>query len=63
MAGQRFLDVIDAQRTLLDFKLAWIEARTQRELSMASLSLTIAGLPPAGSPVLEAGPTCVRVHR
>ena len=50
-----FLDVIDAQRTLLDFELEGIEARTQRELSLASLSLTIAGLPPAGSPILEGG--------
>lgn len=52
-----FLDVIDAQRTLLDFELADIEARTQRELSLASLSLAIAGLPPAGSPILERGPS------
>lgn len=52
-----FLDVIDAQRTLLDFELEGIEARTQRELSLASLSLAIAGLPPAGSPVLEQGPS------
>lgn len=52
-----FLDVIDAQRTLLDFELEGIEARTQRELSLASLSLTIAGLPPAGAPTLEVGPS------
>lgn len=51
-----FLDVIDAQRTLLDFELEGIAARTQRELALASLSLAIAGLPPAGSPVLERGP-------
>jgi len=51
-----FLDVIDAQRTLLDFELQDIEARTQRELSLAALSLTIAGLPPAGAPTLEGGP-------
>ena len=42
-----FLDVIDAQRSLLDFELSNIEARTQRELALASLSLSIAGLPPA----------------
>jgi outer membrane protein TolC len=52
-----FLDVIDAQRTLFDFELEGIEARTQRELSLAALSLTIAGLPPAGAPVLERGPS------
>lgn len=48
-----FLDVIDAQRTLLEFELRGIEARTQRELALASLSLAIAGVPPSGSPTLE----------
>jgi outer membrane protein TolC len=47
-----FLDVIDAQRTLLEFELAGIEARTQRELALASLSLAIAGIPPVGAPLL-----------
>lgn len=51
-----FLDVIDAQRTLLEFELAGIEARTQRELTLASLSLAIAGVPPSGAPTLERGP-------
>jgi outer membrane protein TolC len=50
-----FLDVIDAQRTLLDFELAGIEARTQRELALATLSLAIAGVPPADAPVLGEG--------
>ncbi|MBL8862330.1 MAG: TolC family protein [Planctomycetes bacterium] len=50
-----FLDVIDAQRTLLDFELTGVEARTQRELALASLSLTIAGVPPSGAPILERG--------
>ena len=50
-----FLDVIDAQRTLLEFELTGIEARTQRELALASLSLAIAGVPPAGAPTLEGG--------
>jgi len=52
-----FLDVIDAQRSLLEFELAGIEARTQRELALASLSLSIAGVPPAGAPTLEGGPS------
>jgi outer membrane protein TolC len=51
-----FLDVIDAQRTLLEFELMDIEARTRRELALASLSLAIAGLPPSGAPTLEGGP-------
>lgn len=46
-----FLDVIDAQRSLLDFELASVEAKTQRELALAALSLTIAGTPPEGSPI------------
>ena len=45
-----FLDVIDAQRSLLEFELQSIEAKTQRELALASLSLTIAGTPPEGAP-------------
>ena len=47
-----FLDVIDGYRQLLGFDLAIIEARTQRELALASLSLLIAGVPPQGSPTL-----------
>ncbi len=48
-----FLDLIDAQRSLLSFELFLVEARTQRELALASLSLSIAGLPPEGAPVLD----------
>ena len=48
-----FLDVIDAQRALLDFELSLIEARTQRELALSALSLLIAGQPPEGAPVLR----------
>jgi cobalt-zinc-cadmium efflux system outer membrane protein len=50
-----FLDVIDAQRTLLGFELQGIEARTRRELALASLSLAIAGVPPAFAPILARG--------
>lgn len=52
-----FLDVIDAQRTLLEFELEENDARTRRELALASLSLTLAGLPPPGAPTLEGGPS------
>lgn len=48
-----FLDLIDAQRQLLAFELGLIEARTQRELTLAALSLSIEGVPPAGAPVLS----------
>jgi len=55
-----FLDLIDAQRTLLEFELMGIEARTQRELALASLSLAIAGVAPSGAPILEGGPSSER---
>lgn len=47
-----FLDVIDAQRQLLEFELSAVEARTQQELSIASISLLIAGAAPEGAPTL-----------
>lgn len=46
-----YLDVIEAERQLLDFELARIEARAQRELALASISLSIMGVPPAGAPI------------
>jgi outer membrane protein TolC len=46
----RFLDVIAGARQVLGFELALIEARTRRELALASLSLQVAGVPPTGSP-------------
>ncbi len=48
-----FLNLIDAQRTLLGFQLSEVEARTQRELALAELSLLILGQPPANAPVLN----------
>jgi len=47
-----FLDLLDAQRTLLEFQLAEVETRVQREYALAELSLLILGTPPAGVPVL-----------
>jgi outer membrane protein TolC len=47
-----FLDVIDAQQQLLVIDLSQVEARTQRELTLASISLLIAGTPPEGAPLL-----------
>ena len=47
-----FLNLLDAQRTLLAFQLSEVEARVQRELALAELSLLILGTPPAGAPVL-----------
>ena len=47
-----FFNLINAQQTLLAFELGEIEARTQREITLAELSLIIAGVPPEGSPLL-----------
>lgn len=47
-----FLDIIDAERQLLGFELASVEAQTQQELSIASISLLIAGAAPEGAPTL-----------
>jgi cobalt-zinc-cadmium efflux system outer membrane protein len=52
-AGQStFIDLLDAQRTWLGFLLAEVEARTQRELALAEVSLLILGQPPGRAPVL-----------
>jgi len=51
-----FLDVIDAERQLIAFELSLVEARTQRELSLAALSLLIAGIAPEGAPILPVAP-------
>jgi outer membrane protein TolC len=47
-----FLNLLDAERTLLEFQLSDVEARVQRELALAELSLLILGTPPADAPVL-----------
>ncbi len=47
-----FLDVLDAQRQLLMFESALIDARTRRELTLVAISLIIVGIPPEGAPVL-----------
>lgn len=48
-----FINLIDAQRTLLEFRLAEVEARIKRELALADLSLQVMGVPPSGAPLLE----------
>jgi outer membrane protein TolC len=54
LAGQiDFFNLIDAERTLLNFQLQEVEARTRREIVLAELSLMIAGVPPEGAPVLS----------
>jgi len=48
-----FLNVIDAERTLLNFQLDEIAAQIQRELARAELSLLVGGVPPENAPLLE----------
>ncbi len=53
LAGQvDFFDLLDAERTLLNFQLQEVEARTRREIVLADLSLSIAGIGPEGAPLL-----------
>ena len=57
LSGQiEFFNLIDAERTLLDFQLSEVEARTRREIILSELSLMIAGVPPTGAPVLASPP-------
>ncbi len=55
-----FFNLIDAERSLLEFRLSEIEARTQRELTLSELSLLIAGVPPANAPLLPAEQTTTK---
>ena len=57
LAGKtEFMNVLDAWRTLLEFEMTIVEARTQRELALAELSLAIIGAPPTGASVLNPAP-------
>lgn len=47
-----FSNVISAERLLLDLQLGAAEARTQRAIALADLSLMVAGVPPPGAPLL-----------
>jgi len=50
LSGQiDFFNLTDAEQTLLRFNLNRVEARTQRELALAELSLIIQGMPPSGT--------------
>ncbi|MGH7992823.1 MAG: TolC family protein, partial [Limisphaerales bacterium] len=52
-----FFNLMDAERTLLNFELSEVEARTQREIVLSRLSLLIAGEPPAGVTLFPDGNT------
>ena len=49
-----FTDLLDAERSLLEFQLTEVEARTRRELALAEVSLLIVGVPPSGAPISTA---------
>jgi outer membrane protein, heavy metal efflux system len=55
LAGQiSFFNLIDAERTWLNFQLQEVGERSRREIVLADLSLSIAGISPPGAPVLPA---------
>jgi len=47
-----FSKMISAERRRLDLQLGAAEARTQRAIALADLSLMVAGVPPPGAPLL-----------
>ena len=50
-----FLQVIDAQRTLLDLRLSWARARADRGQAWARIEQTVGGVPAAGAPDRDPG--------
>ena len=49
-----FLNVIDDERSLLNFQLDEIAAQIQREIARAQLTVLVAGVPPEKAPLLKA---------
>jgi outer membrane protein TolC len=47
-----FINLQEATRSLLEFELAAVDARTRREVVLAEVSLLIVGVPPSGAPIL-----------
>jgi outer membrane protein TolC len=63
LSGQiDFFNLMDAERAWLNFRLAEVQERTRREITLADLSLSIAGLTPPGAPVLTAPRTVSAIH-
>ena len=48
-----FFNLLDAERTLLGFELEQVQARTRREIILADLALTVAGIAPDRAPFLS----------
>ena len=58
LAGQiDFFNLTDAEQTLLRFNLELVEARAQREISLAELTLLIQGMAPSGDSAARMGGT------
>ena len=56
LAGQiDFFNLTDTEQTFLRFSLDEVEARAQRELALAELSLIVQGMPPAGGAIGSTG--------
>ena len=51
-----FFNLMDTQRSLINVESALIEARLQRELVLAEISLLIAGIAPEGTALMPANP-------
>jgi len=51
-----FSAMTDAERILLDLQLEAVQARTDREIALAELSLMVAGVSPPGAPILSNTP-------
>jgi outer membrane protein, heavy metal efflux system len=55
LSGQAdFFNLIDAERAVLNYQLQEIQERTRREITLANLSLLIAGVSPENAPLLQA---------
>lgn len=63
LSGQvDFFNLMDTERALLNFQLQDVDERTRREITLAGLSLIIAGVPPSGAPVLATSPDDSSFH-
>jgi outer membrane protein TolC len=51
-----FINLLDAERTLLEFELAAVDARIRREMSLTELSLLVIGIQPENAPILTTPP-------
>jgi len=55
-----FPNLMEAERRWLNFQLQDVQERTRREITLADLSLLIAGVPPASAPLLPVEQTTLK---